>query len=228
MTQQELVDLSEVSLFKDLDILDLDAFFKKYPLRIQQFENDQLVAEQGDLYEELIILIQGRVTASMTAPNGKVVRLETLSGPCAAATAVLFSSQKSLPVTLHANNLCRIVRIPENLIVKLMQTYPSFLRSYLRENGDKLIFLSEKIRLFQFKSLKQKIISHLLMLSDRQGKDDVDMVYSREELAQLMGVARPSLSREFSNLANIGLIEARGKKVLILDRQKLLRAMRDE
>jgi len=228
MDQKTLIALSEVPLFKGIDILELDAFFKEHPVNGRSFSGDQIIAQQGDLYRDLIVICSGKAAASMTAPNGKVVRLETLQGPCAAATAVLFSSQKVLPVTLQSLDSCLVVRIPEEIVVVLMQTFPVFLKGYLRENGDKLIFLSEKIRLFQFKSLRQKVASHLLMLSDRQGSLQVEMVYSREELSQLMGVARPSLSREFSHLVNEGLIEARGKKVILSGKQALMMLLRDE
>jgi len=228
MDQRALIALSEVPLFKGVDILELDSFFRRHPLGGRTFSNNQIIAQQGDPYEELIVICSGKAAASMTAPNGKVVRLETLQGPCAAATAVLFSSQKVLPVSLLSLGSSMVIRIPEKTVVDMMQAFPAFLRAYLRENGDKLIFLSEKIRLFQFKSLRQKVVSHLLLLSDRQGSLQVDMVYSREELSQLMGVARPSLSREFSHLVNEGFIIAKGKKVILSGKPELLNLLKKE
>lgn len=217
MTRQELVALSEVPLFRDIDILDLEAFFRDRELRSETLGKDAFAALQGDEYDQLIVLLEGEAGAMMAAPGGKVVRIETLQAPCAAATAVLFSSERLLPVSLQSLGELVLIRLPRELVLKMMQSFPSLLEAYLSENGDKLVFLAEKIRLFQFKSLRQKIVGHLMMLASRQGGPEIRMSYSREELAQLMGVARPSLSREFSVLVQEGLIEASGRRVRILN-----------
>ena len=222
MTRQELITLSEVPLFRGIDILDLEAFFKDKVLRTESFSKDAFAALQGDEYNELIILLEGQAGAMMAAPGGKVVRIETLQAPCVAATAVLFSTERVLPVSLQSMGgdlLC--LRLPRALVIEMMQKFPSLLEAYLTENGDKLLFLAEKIRLFQFKSLRQKIVGHLMLLCSRQGSHTFRMNYSREALAQLMGVARPSLSREFSALVQEGLIEASGKEVHIPDPEAL-------
>ncbi len=224
MNRRELVALSEVSLFREIDILDLEGFFKERAVHSETVPPDGFAALQGDPYDELIILLEGEAGAMMAAPGGKVVRIETLQAPCAAATAVLFSTEKTLPVSLQSLGTLVIVRLPRGLVVDMMQAFPSLMEAYLTENGDKLVFLAEKIRLFQFKSLRQKIVGHLMLLCSRQGGPEIKMSYSREELAQLMGVARPSLSREFSALVQEGLIEASGRRVRILD-QKALKAV---
>ena len=221
MTRQELIALSEVTLFKEIDILELESFFKGRDLHCESLKKDAFAALQGDPYNELIILLEGQAGAMMAAPGGKVVLIETLQAPCAAATAVLFSSEQVLPVSLQSLGELTLIRLPKALVIEMMQAFPSLLEAYLTENGDKLVFLAEKIRLFQFKSLRQKIVGHIMMLASRQDGTEVKMSYSREELAQLMGVARPSLSREFSALVQEGLIEASGRNVKLLDREGL-------
>ena len=228
MVKNDLVALSEVSFFQRIDILDLEKFFRGRECRISHFEAGQFPGTQGDSYESLLILLRGSAAASMAAPNGKVVRLESLSAPCAVATAVLFSTQNALPVTLEALEPLDCLYIRKDTVLELMREYPLFLEGYLRENGDRLLFLAEKIRLFNFRSLRQKIISHILIQADRQRSDSVTLVYSREEMAQLMGVARPSLSREFSSLVKEGLISTKGRNVTIPDRMKLVQLMKKE
>ena len=228
MKQHDLVSLSECGLFQSVDILDLDAFFKTRKWDCRSFEAGQIPLRQGDSYNFLIILLRGKVSTAMTAPNGKVVRLETLQGPCAVGTAVLFSHQRSLPVSLEILEPSDCLFLPEEMVMELMHEFPSFLKAYLTDNGDRLLLLAEKIRLFQFKSLRQKIISHLLVQSERQRSDELTLIYSREDMAQLMGVTRPSLSREFSSLVKEGFIASKGKSVRVLNRRGLLKALQEE
>jgi DNA-binding transcriptional regulator YhcF (GntR family) len=44
----------------------------------------------------------------------------------------------------------------------------------------------------------------------------------------LLGVDRPRLSREFSNLVNAGLIEAKGKKVRFINKAGLMKMLQEE
>lgn len=222
MTRSELIALSEVSLFKDVDIVKLESFFSGMDISSSVFKNGQIIQNQGDPCIDLPIILTGEAGACMTAPNGKLIRIETLKGPTAAATAVLFSTEHTFPVSLFAEGELHLIKIPVSVVLSLMHEFPDFLKSYLRENGDKLVFLSEKIRLFQFKTLRQKLIGHILMLSARNNSDEFRMIYSREDLSQLMAVARPSLSREISQLVNDGYIEAKGRNVRIQDRKALM------
>lgn len=222
MNQSELIVLSEVSLFRNIDIVELQEFFSNQDLSVKTYPKDQIILNQGDSCNELPVILTGNAGAFMTAPNGKLIRIETLTGPSAAATAVLFSTEHTYPVSLMAESHVSVLKIPKDTILSLMQEFPSFLEGYLTENGDKLLFLSEKIRLFQFKTLKQKIVGHILLLSGRQGSNEVRMMYSREDLSQLMAVARPSLSREISLLVSEGFLEVKGKTVRILNKKGLM------
>ena len=227
MKQFDLVSLSECSLFQSVDILDLQAFFKSRSWDCRGYHPGEIPVTQGEPYDALIILLRGKVSTAMTAPNGKVVRLETLQGPSAIGTAVLFSGQRSLPVSLEVLEPSDCLFLQEKTVMELMHEFPSFLKAYLTDNGDRLLLLAEKIRLFQFKSLRQKIASHLLVQSERQRSDEFFLIYSREDLSQLMGVARPSLSREFSSLVKENLISVKGKSVKILNREGLLRTLQE-
>ncbi|OQY31306.1 MAG: hypothetical protein B6241_14295 [Spirochaetaceae bacterium 4572_59] len=225
MTRKELIALSEVSLFKSIDILDLDKFFRDKECRVRHFETGQFPVCQGDSYDSLIILLKGSAGTSMAAPNGKVFRIETLYAPGPVGTAVLFSGQQTLPVTLEALEPLDCAYLKSETVLELMHEFPGFLREYLKDNGNRLLFLAEKLRLFQFRSLRQKIISHLMIQVERQKSDSIQLVYSREEMSQLMGVARPSLSRELSAMVREELISCKGRSVTVLNRKGLMNFM---
>ena len=77
-----------------------------------------------------------------------------------------------------------------------------------RGKADKVRFLAEKVRLLRFGTLRQRIAGHLLALAGQQKTDNPVWRYSREQTADLLGVARPSLSRELSLMVQGGFIEA--------------------
>ena len=51
------------------------------------------------------------------------------------------------------------------------------------------------------------------------------MPYSRERLAELFGVTRPSLSRVLGEMANEGIVALAGRRVAVKDRGALVRTV---
>ncbi len=80
----------------------------------------------------------------------------------------------------------------------------------------KVSFLSKKIKFLQLNNIKQKISATLLNLSLKSGSKSFNLDKTKEELAKEMGITRPSLSREFVNLINEGIISQEKNKITIL------------
>ena len=88
-------------------------------------------------------------------------------------------------------------------------------------------FLSDKIRFLNFQTIKGKLAHYLLQLESSQ-QGEIILTKSQEELATLFGVTRPSLGRALRDLHNDGLIEAKAKSILIIDRQGLMALLRKD
>ena len=82
-------------------------------------------------------------------------------------------------------------------------------------------FLSNKLRFLSFQSIKGKIAHYLLQLSKRTGNDEFILPKSQNELAEMFGVARPSLGRAMRELDKDGIIKAESKNVKIIDKNGL-------
>lgn len=81
----------------------------------------------------------------------------------------------------------------------------------------------KKISMVTPTSLKERIANWLLdCLEGSDGDDDtVYLKMGREELADFLGVARPSLSRALMRLKEEGLIDVEKNRITVLDRYAL-------
>lgn len=89
----------------------------------------------------------------------------------------------------------------------------------LKESDDHMVSMAQK-------SVKERLAETLLYLEDTFGKNDDGTLYiqlSREELAGMIGTATESCIRLLSEMNKSGLIDLVGKKIVILDRNKLKR-----
>ncbi len=167
------------------------------------------------------IVLSGSVVAEFDNLQGKTLKVETIEAPGVLATSILFSEQNFLPVNVRAAAETEILSVPGSTILELMQSNRTILVNFLQDAGDKLVILAEKLRLLQFTTIRQRIAAYLLGLKEREDSDVLVIPYTREVLAELFGVARPSLSRAFSNLQNEGTLGVDGKEVVILNEGKL-------
>lgn len=77
----------------------------------------------------------------------------------------------------------------------------------------------KKLDIVSAVSLKERI--SIWMLSEMGEDGIVHMQMNREELADYLGVARPSLSRTLMQMQNEGMIEVGKKQIKILDIKKI-------
>lgn len=221
MTNRDISTIADCHLFKGLNEQDINTLFDSNRFIEKNYHKNAIIRFQGDEYSDLMIILEGEISAEIQNPDGKKIIIETLKKSNAVATGVLFASDNTLPVTVVANTDIRVVLLPKKTVVQFCQENEIFLMNYLQDSGNKIIFLAEKIRLFKFNSINQKIACHLLTLSKRQGTDSVRLPYSREKLADLFGVARPSLSRGFSEFYDHGILESEGRIIHILDKSRI-------
>ena len=87
----------------------------------------------------------------------------------------------------------------------------------LKESDDHIVSMAQK-------SVKERLAETLLYLEDTFGKNEDGTLYiqlSREELSGIIGTATESCIRLLSELNKMGLIELVGKKIAIINRNKL-------
>lgn len=217
----------ECPLFRNARRDELTPILNQMQLQPRSFEKGRLVALRGDRVEGLKLLLRGSLSAEIPSPSGKVLKVETLTAPCTVAGPLAFAAENYLPVQLTGLEDGLLLSIPEKQSLVLLSSQPEILKAYLGDCGNKINFLSEKIRLFQFHSLSQKIAHYLLGLVEKQKSSQIRLPMTMETLSDLFGVARPSLSRSLGNLVDQGTLERRGKEFFIPDLEGLREMLED-
>jgi len=218
---QNITQLAQCSLFNNIHPDEINAAFKTISFRISRYQKGALIKSQGDRYIDLLFILEGEVAAEIQDFSGKTIKIETLQPGTVIATGVLFAVDNALPVAITAQTDVKLLALPKNAVLSLCHLNKTLLENLLSDTGDKIIFLAEKIRLLKFDSLEKKIAGYLLNQSMKQKSKQVSLIYNLMQLADLFGVARPSLSRVLSQLYTQGLLKREGRIIRILDQDKL-------
>lgn len=208
-------------------------FFRKVPAKIldlwlrtfqpvtKNYAKGTIVNFQGEPYTELLFILSGEVVAEIQDYNGKVLKVETLKAPDPIATAILFASDNSLPVTTIAKTEVKILIIPKNQVLRLCRLSEDFLQNLLADMGGKLTFLAQKLRFLQFGTIRQKIAGFLLDEMRKQKTASLQVPYTKEVLSEIFGVTRPAFSRVFSELCKEKIIRQKKGVIQVLNAVRL-------
>ncbi len=226
MTGQYLPDsvvslLTQCPLFAGIPEGELSDLLEDASCRIRAFQKGDLVARAGEKVFFQHIVISGGVKGEMIDFAGKVIKIEDIAPPRPLAAAFLFGEQNRYPVNIIASEETRILSIPRDTFLRMMQASEQVLRNFINAVSSRGQFLSAKIRFLSFSTIKGKLAQYLLDLSERKGRDLFELPHSQTQLSELFGVARPSVGRAIVELNREGIIRTSGKQVAILDRARL-------
>jgi CRP-like cAMP-binding protein len=221
MHDRDLAVLATSPLFSGVALEELGRLLEGARLALREFGEGSVLLLAGCTYDSLWILLSGSVSAEMMSVSGRTIRIESLRAPDALASAILFAPENSLPVTVRALEETRALAIPRETIIGLCQKNRAFLLNFLADSGQRIAALSERFRLMQFATLRERLADWLLRQSLRSGSSEVTLPSSKERLAETFGVTRPSLSRELGAMARDGLISVEGRTIGILRSEEL-------
>jgi len=212
--------LARTPLFNNITEEKLESLMQKIPYQVKKHEKDALVALKGDPCDGLYIVLDGTVKAEMFDGNGKTVNIESIHGPHTIAEAFVFGEINEFPVDVVALSKINMIFIPREEMLKLFELEVLVLENFLNSLSSRAQFLSKKLWMMSFKTLRSKIAGYLLEQASQKG-NAFKLVLSQEELAKNFGVTRPSLARTFSELEKEGVITLQRKDITILDKEKL-------
>jgi CRP-like cAMP-binding protein len=208
--------IGKLKIFKNFSKAELMKIFGNVRYSIKKFSKGSLIYTSGEKVEKLMILIEGEVITEMVDFNGKILEVERMKSPDILASALLFSKDNFLPVDVLAVKDVAILYIEKEDLIRLFQSNNGLLLSFLEDIGEKFQFVTAKLRVNSFHTIREKITMYLLNLYNQQNKsNELTIPLTLEELANLFGVTRPSLSRAFSQMQKEGLFVKSGNTIIL-------------
>lgn len=209
--------LSENNLFKSLEREDIGKAIKSIHHQVKSFSKGDMLLQGGARYENLYIVVEGEVIAEMIDFDGHVLKIEQLRAPNTIAGAFLFGKDNNIPVTVTAVADTKIISLHKDELLKLFQSDVRIMTNFLNMISNRAQFLSGKVKMLGFQSIKGKLAHFLMQLHKSQNSTKLVLNKTQNELAEMFGVARPSLSRALRELHSENIIHAKGKNVELLN-----------
>jgi len=212
--------LQRCSLFQGMPRQHISTILNTMVYELLPVQRDSFIAMEGDAYRQISIILSGEAAIKKIYGSGKSVTVTTLGSGDIFGELMVFT-QRTLPSTVSAQTDVVLFQIPQQEVLRLCQQHPLFLQNLIGLLSNKIWMLNEKLKLLSYGSLRQKITSLLLEHHHQQKTPDVNLPFTRQEMADHLGVPRPSLSRELAAMKKDGLIDYWKHHVRLLQLEKL-------
>lgn len=199
--------LAEALVFRGLSERFLENFIGRTPNALREFGIGDFIALQGTVCQSLYLLYSGRVRTNMVNEEGKQVTIEEIEAPRLLAPAFIFATDNRFPVNITTLTNCEVLVLNRTDFVDLMHREKIVMQNFLRIISDRSIFLSRKLNAFALQDLKTRLLAYLREHENPR---------SRQEIADILGVARPSLARVLSELADEGYLRIEKRKITVV------------
>lgn len=190
---------------------------------VKKLKKGDSLFKEGDQLNGVYCVKDGVSMLSKLSPNGnnQIVKM---------ATKGELLGQRSLVAEEHANLSAKAVAdmevcfISKEHIANTLQNNPDFAVEVLRHMAHDLKAADEGFVSMSQKTVKQRLAATFLYLHQTFGVDSegfLTISLSREDIADVVGTATESAIRMISDFKKLGLLKTSGKKIGVLEVQKL-------
>ncbi len=186
---------------------------------------DEAVFETGSVPQGLFMVMEGQVKLIRCGPGYREHIVHLAEPHAMFGEAALFLEEH--PVT--AVTLCdaRLLRFPLGQVLAVMEQQPVLQRYIMKVMAYWIGQLVEKIDQLTLSDGAQRLARYLIGLHERSPYADyvtgahVDLPTRKRDLATMLNMNQPSLSRIFRQLQDEDLIEVQGRRVVLKDMEAL-------
>lgn len=120
-----------------------------------------------------------------------------------------------------------IASIPKEDFLKVLERSVLLMRRLLKTLSHDFSVLTNSLTMVARRSVRERLALQLIVMREKYKNDFapgevVEINMSREDLASLVGTVRENVVRTLTEFKEEGVLETRGRKVIVLDIQKLV------
>lgn len=191
--------------------------------RVRQFNKQAQIFHEGETATGLFVVLEGVAKITRCTEEGRevvlyLVRKGQFMGECGVFP------HDTHPADAIAVTSLQALFVPVEALEQFIRNAPETALLLLTSMALRLRMFTHKLKTERQGKAARRLAAYLLHRSQLGGDaGQVTLEVSREVLANLLGLARETLSRQLTRLATSGAIELRGKLVLLRDREQLQR-----
>jgi len=165
-------------------------------------------------------VINGEVRIFRMDDSGREVEIVRLRPGDFFGEAIAIVSGK-FPAFARAATDTEVLFFERPAVLRSIQSDPAIAEFFLVLLANKCILLNERIETLNLRTVRQRLAQYLLAHCNAERSCAIDLTIKKSELAKQLATISETLSRTFRRMERDGLIEVRGRRIRVLDCDKL-------
>lgn len=203
--------LRSSQLFSGISENEITSMLSCLDTRKANFPKEAFVLRAGDTVDSIGVVLSGSVLIIQEDIWGNR-NILSKAGPgqtFAAAYACAPGSKLNVSVTAETPAAVMFLNVKciLNVCPSACSHHGRVIRNLLSELADKNLRFNEKLTHMGQRTTRSKIMSYLSAQAQRLGKYEFDIPFSRQQLADYLGVERSGLSLELGKMKNDGILD---------------------
>ena len=225
LTMEEFTLLTQCPLFSGIGTEKLRDMLSCLRARRETFSPGAFLLREGDLAQEVGLVLSGRGRSVMEDGFGEPVVLSLLFPGSLMGVFLAASRDHISPVSIQAQEELTALFFPgEALSAPCSQNCPEhrvLVRNYLSSLAEKSLVLNSRISCLARRTVREKVLAYLTQAAAQKGIDpqqggEFSVPLDRNAMAAYLNIDRTALSRELSRMKQEGLIDFRKDRFRLL------------
>ena len=188
------------------------------------YKKGELIYAEGDMPTGLHCLLTGKVKIYKDGIGGRQ-QIVRMAKPIGFIGYRAFFAEEIHIASAEALEDSIVCRIKTELMLDFVRNNPELAMSIIRALATDLGFSNRRTVTLTQKHIRGRLAEALLVLKETYGYEDdectLKICLTREDLANLSNMTTANAIRTLSNFASEGIVELDGKKIKVIDKEKL-------
>lgn len=182
---------------------------------VRRYAKESAVHHQHDPCGMLDVVLSGGLAAYSLSENGSWITMFEFRKNAVVGANLLFGEDRRYPLNIYSMAACELLHITRDAVAEFLHSY-SFVMQYVASLSANSQGMNRKITMLTQKTLRENLTDYLRQQSVIQGTSRITLPISKRELADYLGVQRPSLFRELKKMKDEGMVGIDRRSVTIL------------
>lgn len=208
--------LKNLPLFNEVNLSLLDKLVSNSEIIKRSYNKGSTIHEQHTECYGIDIVSTGKLISYSLSSGGSETFIFEFSENSIIGANLLFGKENKYPMNIYCTSDCILFHVSKSAVIKLLREY-SFVMQFIKSLSLNSQGMNKKIAMYTQKSLRENLVDYFTVLSEVQKSKTIILPISKKQLADHLGVQRPSLFRELKRMKDEGLLKIENRKITIYD-----------
>lgn len=193
-----------------LDLLNKDEY-DKY-IELKQYNKNEIIFSEGLVCNYIGVVLEGQLLISTITLNDKEEVINIINKNCVFGNNLIFSSSPIFLGNIISQTNSKIAFISRNDLKLIFKDNKEFLYKYMELLSDQILIEKQRNKLLVHKNIRDRLLYYF---NNEQKKKGQIRIKSIAELARILSLPRPSVSREIYKMVDDNIIVYNNKNIII-------------